>query len=1150
LTRALEEYRALLEAGERPDREAFLARHAELGSALADCLAGLELVHAVAPALSGTGAEFPDGSPGDALLEPLGDFHIIREVGRGGMGVVYEAEQRSLGRRVALKVLPFAAMMDPRHLRRFQNEARAAASLEHPHIVPVYGVGCERGVHYYAMKFIEGQSLAALIQQERGETSQLSSAETPAAPGAATTPAAPGWTEPTPRGRAVFRQVAEWGIQAAEALEHAHSVGIVHRDIKPANLMIDSHGALWITDFGLARTAADAGLTITGDVLGTLRYMSPEQALAKHGLVDHHTDVYSLGLTLYELLPLEPAIRGRDREEILNRITLEEPRAPRACNTAIPRDLETIVLRAMEKNPGERYAMARELADDLRRFLDGQLIRARPPTPWHRARKWMGRHRPAVSAAAVCLVVSMVAAGSSAAWALGERAARQRETEGKVLEALDAARPILLVGNPHDPALLAAVQRAEAPLGSGTLGAELRRQVEQLRQDHQMLAQLEQARLQRTSVKDGHFDWEAADRAYEEAFRWYGFDPEQLDPQEAAEWIRGRPIARHLVAAIGHWARTRKAGGGQGWEQLLALARAADPDDLRRRLREAVDRKDRTTVEELAASAAVDDLPSATLLLLGEVLGDVASPERKVALLRRAQSSHPADFWINHELGSTLCESRPPQLEEAIRYNATAVALRPHSPGARVNLGNALTRKGRLDQAMAEYREAIRLKEDYAGAHICLGNALRKKGLLDEAIAECREAIRLKKDHPVARASLGVALWEKGLLNEAIAECREAIRVKNDYAEAHVCLSIALREKGLLNEAITECREAVRLKNDLPEAHLNLGVAVWRKGRLDEAIAEWRETIHLEPDNSLAHFNIGNALRDKRQLGEAITEYREAIRLRTNYAEAHNNLGGVLAEMGRLDEAVAQFREAIRRRQDFPTAHYNLGLALKDKGQFAEALVYLRRGHELGSKDPRWPHPSAQWIQQCERLVELDGKLSTILNGPLQPANTAERLTLALMCQQHKQLHAAAARFYGEAFAAQPAIAEDLRTGHRYNAACAAVLAGCGRGKDADKLDTNERARLRRQALDWLQGDLAAWRKVLDGNGSQAGAAVRQQMQHWLEDSDFAGVRGEAALAKLPEAERRAWQKLWADVAETLARAQAKAAPAKKPDAK
>jgi tetratricopeptide (TPR) repeat protein len=226
-----------------------------------------------------------------------------------------------------------------------------------------------------------------------------------------------------------YRTVAEWGIQAAEALEHAHSVGIVHRDIKPANLMIDASGKLWITDFGLARTAADAGLTMTGDVVGTLRYMSPEQALAKHGLVDHRTDVYSLGVTLYELLTGTPAVGGTDREQILNAITLDEPRPLRALAAGIPVDLETIVLKAMAREPNERYSTAREFADDLRRFLEHRSVVARRPTFLQRAAKWARRHGALFRAISVGLAIAVIALSASTllAWHAYQAEAHQRQ---------------------------------------------------------------------------------------------------------------------------------------------------------------------------------------------------------------------------------------------------------------------------------------------------------------------------------------------------------------------------------------------------------------------------------------------------------------------------------------------------------------------------------------------------------------------------------------------------------------------------------------------------------------------------------------------------------------------------------------------------
>ncbi len=204
-------------------------------------------------------------------------------------------------------------------------------------------------------------------------------------------------------------------MQAAEALEHAHEQGVLHRDIKPANLLVDGRGNLWITDFGLARLQGDAGLTMTGDLLGTLRYMSPEQALAKRVGIDHRTDIYSLGVTLYELLTLAPAYAGRDRQEILRRIAFEEPRPPRRLNPSIPVDLETIVLKAMAKDPAGRYATAQDLADDLGRFLKREPIRARRSNAWERSVKWAQR-RPAIAGLLATVVLAFLLGFAGVTW--------------------------------------------------------------------------------------------------------------------------------------------------------------------------------------------------------------------------------------------------------------------------------------------------------------------------------------------------------------------------------------------------------------------------------------------------------------------------------------------------------------------------------------------------------------------------------------------------------------------------------------------------------------------------------------------------------------------------------------------------------------
>jgi serine/threonine protein kinase len=440
LEQLLEEFAGRLEAGEAVDIAAFTAAHPEHAEQLRRVLPTMLVLADLGRSASAGGAAPPStGSDSEAAPGMLGDFRIVREVGRGGMGIVYEAEQVSLGRRVALKVLPFAATMDPRHLQRFHNEARAAASLHHPNIVPVYAVGEERAVHFYAMQFIPGQTLAAMIADLRKRDGkaplpeqQPTTPHVPGTPAADTAPRAAASTERGPLDAGYFRRVAEWGIQAAEAMDYAHQLGIVHRDVKPANLLVDGRGNLWVTDFGLAQVQSDTRVTMTGDLVGTQRYMSPEQALAKRVVIDHRTDVYSLGATLYELLTLEPAFDGADRQELLRQIAFEEPRGPRRLNKAVPAELETIVLKAMEKNPQERYGTAKEVADDLRRFLGDVPVRARRPGLLTRGRKWAQRHRPAVAAGTVCLLVTLAVLIGGAGWVLGDRASRQE----KVREAL------------------------------------------------------------------------------------------------------------------------------------------------------------------------------------------------------------------------------------------------------------------------------------------------------------------------------------------------------------------------------------------------------------------------------------------------------------------------------------------------------------------------------------------------------------------------------------------------------------------------------------------------------------------------------------------------------------------------------------------
>jgi serine/threonine protein kinase len=603
LAQALDEYLTALEAGQAPDRQEFLARHPDIAPQLADCLRGLEFVRQAAGALDdaaeASAAEvIRDGDSSSPAA--LGDFRIVRQVGRGGMGVVYEAEQISLGRRVALKVLPFAAALDARALQRFKHEAQAAGHLLHTNIVPVYFVGCERGVHFYAMQYVEGQTLAAFIADLRRQSAQPG-AEPPAATGPYVPPSAPAPAATQPfaglstaqshREPAFFCAVAQLAIQAAEALEHAHQMGVVHRDIKPGNLMVDGRGNLWVTDFGLAQFQTEASLTLSGDLVGTVRYMSPEQALAQRVLIDHRTDIYSLGVTLYELLTLRPAFEGTDRQELLRQITFEEPSRPRRLNRAIPPELETIVLKAMEKNPADRYATAQALADDLRRWLEDKPIQARRPSLLQRARKWGQRHRALVRTAALCLLLTLAVLAGCVGWVLRDQAARRTETEREANTALEEAAKWQHEG--RLPEALAAARRAASVAETGSAGASFRQCVQARRADLEPVAELQEARLQMTALKGGHYDLQLADRRYAEAFQKAGLDVEGLPAEEAAERIRASSVAAELAAELDQWALIRQYIGGwspSSWKHLLQVARGADPDALRNRMREAVER--------------------------------------------------------------------------------------------------------------------------------------------------------------------------------------------------------------------------------------------------------------------------------------------------------------------------------------------------------------------------------------------------------------------------------------------------------------------------------------------------------------------------------------------------------------------------------
>jgi serine/threonine protein kinase/WD40 repeat protein len=476
LERLSEEFVERHRRGEHPALSEYADRYPDLATEIRDLFPALVKIEHLKPAAGDLTGDFvPEKSlAGSHTPDRLGDYRLLREIGHGGMGVVYEAEQVSLGRHVALKVLPAQGLMNPTFLERFRREAQAAARLHHTNIVPVFGVGEADGIHFYAMQFIKGQSLdevlSDVLRLRKRSGADASVAERPrtTSEGSVAQGLLTGQFEMPPAGRSekseartitaqpptpaepksapclsagesevlYFRSVARIGLQAAEALAYAHRQGILHRDIKPSNLLLDQQGTVWITDFGLAKAEGADELTHTGDIVGTIRFMAPERF---DGRSQPQSDVYSLGLTLYEVLTLRPAFHDANRARLIEKVLHEPPVPPRRIDPNIPRDLETIVLKCLAKDAAGRYATAEELAEDLRRFLADRTIRARRAGQWERTWRWCRRNPVVASllgAVAVLLVaVAVVSMFSAASLRTALTRTEQAEREARVREA-------------------------------------------------------------------------------------------------------------------------------------------------------------------------------------------------------------------------------------------------------------------------------------------------------------------------------------------------------------------------------------------------------------------------------------------------------------------------------------------------------------------------------------------------------------------------------------------------------------------------------------------------------------------------------------------------------------------------------------------
>jgi tetratricopeptide (TPR) repeat protein len=925
------------------------------------------------------------------MLRRLGDFELIREIGRGGMGVVYEARQLSLNRRVALKVLPPGLGLTKEARTRFEREAHAAAKLHHTNIVPVHAIGEQEGHHFYAMELIEGKSLAAVLDEMRGGPGAAQTEETRTTGVEETdedraVPSAADSVATTSTGRQWFDLVARRLAEVAEALDYAHSRGVIHRDIKPANLLFDAADRLCIADFGLARLTQEPGMTVSGSFLGTPAYMPPEQISGTREL-DHRADIYALGVVMYEMLTLRRPFSGRSREQIVSAVMTKEPLSPRRLDRKIPLDLETVCLKAMEKDPARRYASAGEMANDLRTYLAHGLITARRAGPIRRAAKLV-RRRPVASTVTLAAVLLVIAAGVIW-WTWGQRS--KEATQRVVAE----AQFLLEQGDSESALAVADKALAGDPQSIEARRVRARALVDLWRWDEAV----EEARLLLESdpgERTAHLVmvWATKDAALQRA---------DIDVQPHLEALaKGPPSSPDTL-----YAKAEPAGSPEEKLELLNRTLELQPDHvLALRLREGVHRSRKDFAAALRDAERLE-VAVGKHGILGRTIREQLYRQRHdyqkaLELSERTIQLHPDEPYA-HGFRALIFGSMG-QYEDAIESFTRSIEAQP--------LGEVYWLRGDYDRAAADYQRSVELRPDHwAGyaslytAYLVLGEPTNARAALDrlagEAVAWSNRELRLLAVHNLALGLAALGDREQAPRHADAVDALDPSGLWTPLTRA----AISRRFNGI-DSAASDCARFAELPaDDLLYVGWVLDGLLGRGNALrdacqqyDLAVADYDRAIELAPwwpdpyrDRAMAHRLQGD-------LEASLTDLEKAIELQPRWPDLYHDLGRVYLEQERFDAALDEFEHFLSFEAESDDLRRDQAMALLRLGRVDEAIGILRDAIERRPKADwlrNWLGEALLWLGRTGEAIEAHG--AAIESQPAQAAGYAGRGSARLL---------------------------------------------------------------------------------------------------------------------------------------------------------